>query len=389
MKPAPHPPNHYRLRLPGPVAVPSRVLQATAAPVLNHRGPEFRAIVAAVQERIQPVIGTENSVMFFASSGTGVMEASLVNIGAPGESVLVCINGQFGTRFASIAKSLGLQVDGLEFEWGTAIRPQPVADRLKEKTYRAVILVHNESSTGVIADIEAIGKVVRETPSLFIVDSVSGLGGISMRQDEWGVDVLVSASQKALMCPPGLALVSANAKAREVIQRDDRFSRFYWDFRSVLTSLEANETPFTAPVSLMAGLLASLELIHEEGLPEVLKRHHELASAFRGGAVALGFRIYGQADSLSDTVVALQVPEGIDGGDIVRRLYHEHHTVIAGSRNKLNGQVIRIGTMGDFDLSDVLLDLAYLQEALQHLGVNVQPGAAIAAALSSIKKGKI
>jgi aspartate aminotransferase-like enzyme len=365
------------------------VLQATAAPVLNHRGPEFRAIVAAVQERIQPVIGTENSVMFFASSGTGVMEASLVNIGAPGESVLVCINGQFGTRFASIAKSLGLQVDGLEFEWGTAIRPQPVADRLKEKTYRAVILVHNESSTGVIADIEAIGKVVRETPSLFIVDSVSGLGGISMRQDEWGVDVLVSASQKALMCPPGLALVSASAKAREVIQRDDRFSRFYWDFRSVLTSLEANETPFTAPVSLMAGLLASLELMHEEGLPEVLRRHQELASAFRRGAVALGFRIYGQADSLSDTVVALQVPEGIDGGDIVRRLYHEHHTVIAGSRNKLNGQVIRIGTMGDFDLSDVLLDLAYLQEALQHLGVNVQPGAAIAAALSSIKKGKI
>jgi aspartate aminotransferase-like enzyme len=204
-----------------------------------------------------------------------------------------------------------------------------------------------------------------------------------MRQNEWGVDILVSASQKALMCPPGLAIVSASSKAREIFTADDRFPRFYWDFRKALNSIETDETPFTSPVSLMAGLLESLELMHEEGLPNVLKRHHNLASAFRRGAVALGFQIYGQPDSLSDTVVALRVPEGINGGDIVRRLYQEHHTVIAGSRNKLNGLVIRVGTMGDFDLSDVLTDLMYLEEALQHLGAKIQPGAAITAALAS------
>ena len=189
--PPPRHPQHYRLRLPGPVAVPTRVLQATAVPVLNHRGPEFRAIVAAVEQRIRPVIGTENPVLFFASSGTGVMEASLVNIGSPGEFVLVCVNGQFGARFSAIARSLGFKVEELEFEWGTAIRADVLAERLCGREYRAVVVVHNESSTGVTANIEAIGRVVRETNALLIVDSVSGLGGIPMRQDEWSVDILV------------------------------------------------------------------------------------------------------------------------------------------------------------------------------------------------------
>lgn len=380
--PPPRHPQHYRLRLPGPVAVPTRVLQATAVPVLNHRGPEFRAIVAAVEQRIRPVIGTENPVLFFASSGTGVMEASLVNIGSPGEFVLVCVNGQFGARFSAIARSLGIKVEELEFEWGTAIRADVLAERLCGREYRAVVVVHNESSTGVTANIEAIGRVVRETNALLIVDSVSGLGGIPMRQDEWSVDILVSASQKALMCPPGLALASLSTKALKVIQRNDRFSRFYWDFRKALVSIDSHETPFTAPVSLMAGLLESLQIIHEEGLHAVFARHNKLAMAFRRGAVALGFTLYGQADSLSPTVVALRVPAQINGGDIVRRLYTHHHTIIAGSRNKLEGQVIRVGTMGDFDLNDVLTDLSYLEETVQQLGVRVNRGSAVTAALS-------
>jgi aspartate aminotransferase-like enzyme len=376
LKPLPHFPNPYRLRLPGPVAVPQRVLQATALPMLNHRGPEFREIVAAVQERIRPVIGTQNSVMFFASSGTGVMEASLANVCGPGESVLVCSNGQFGERYASIARSLKLNVDDLMFEWGTPVLAEAVAERLRKKNYRAVVVVHNESSTGVIADLAAIGSVVRQTPSLLVVDSVSGLGGIPMRQDEWGVDVLVSASQKALMCPPGLAIVSASAKACVEIQKEHRCSRFYWDFRKALATSENNETPFTTPVSLMRGLLEALAMMHEEGLQNVLKRHHELASEFRKGAVALGFRIYGQPGSRSDTVVALRVPESVNGGDIVRRLYQEHHTVIAGSRNKLSGQVIRVGTMGAFDIDDVRTDLAFLKEALEYLDAPVETAVA-------------
>jgi aspartate aminotransferase-like enzyme len=378
-----HPTKNYRLRLPGPVAVPPRVLRAFSSLVLNHRGPEFRSVIAAVEERIRPLLGTSNSVIFFASSGTGVMEASLANVGAPGEAVLVCVNGQFGERFASIAASLGLKVDQLEFEWGLAVNAEAVRRKLREAQYRAVIAVHNESSTGVVADLRAIGEVVRETPSLFIVDSVSGLGGMTIRQDEWGVDIVVSASQKALSCPPGLALVSCSDKARAVIERDDRFSRFYWDFRKALATIDSNETPFTIPVSHMMALLESLKKMHEDGLDAVLKCHESLASAFRAGATALGFKIYGQPDSLSNTVVALEVPDGINGSDIVKRLYSEHHTIIAGSRNKLSGRVIRIGTMGDFDLADVVKDLEYLEEALLHLGAPVSPGAATAAALET------
>jgi aspartate aminotransferase-like enzyme len=190
------------------------------------------------------------------------------------------------------------------------------------------------------------------------------------------VDVLVSASQKALMCPPGLAIVSASAKACVEIQKEHRCSRFYWDFRKALATSENNETPFTTPVSLMRGLLEALAMMHEEGLQNVLKRHHELASEFRKGAVALGFRIYGQPGSRSDTVVALRVPESVNGGDIVRRLYQEHHTVIAGSRNKLSGQVIRVGTMGAFDIDDVRTDLAFLKEALEYLDAPVETAVA-------------
>src|SRR5579863_10169031 len=207
----------YRLRLPGPSAVSERVRQAIAEPVLNHRGSEFRAILSRGEELIQPVLGTANPVLFFASSGTGVMEASLVNVLAPGERVLVCVHGQFGERFAAIAAALGAQVDPLPFEWGTAIDPAAVEQRLQAADYRAVVAVHNESSTAVVANLAAIGAIVRRTPALFIADSVSGLGGLEMRQDEWGVDIVVSSSQKALMCPPGIGLASVSEKAWRVI----------------------------------------------------------------------------------------------------------------------------------------------------------------------------
>ena len=187
----------YRLRLPGPTAVPERVRQAIGAPVLNHRGPEFRAILSRAEELIQPVLGTANPVLFFASSGTGVMEASLVNVIAPGERVLVCSNGQFGERYASIASALGAQIDRFDFEWGRPVDPAAVRERLQSADYRAVLVTHNESSTAVVADLAAIGRVVRDTPALLLTDSVSGLGGLEMRQDAWGVDIVVSSSQKA------------------------------------------------------------------------------------------------------------------------------------------------------------------------------------------------
>ena len=357
----------YRLRLPGPTTVPERVRKAMARPVVSHRGPQFRAALARAEELLQPVAGTRNHVLFFASSGTGMMEAALANVLAPRERVLISGHGQFGDRFAAIACALGTAVDVLEIPWGSAPDAAVIAARLACADYRAVVIVHNESSTGVVADLRAIGAVVRQTPALLIVDSVSGLGGIEMRQDEWGVDVLLGASQKALMCPPGLGIAGVSPKAWEIVNRDDRLPRYYWDFRKAAASAESSETPFTTPVSLVHGLAEALEMIHQEGLANVFARHRALSSALRTGAEGLGLRSFPSAPMLSETVVCLSVPDGLDGGEIVRAMYQRHNTVIAGSRNKLKGRVIRIGTMGWLDESEIAADLQQLEETLTFL----------------------
>jgi aspartate aminotransferase-like enzyme len=376
----------YRLRLPGPTAVPERVRQALARPMVSHRGPEFTAILRRAEELIQPILGTRNRVFFFAASGTGMMEASLANVLAPGERVLVAVNGQFGERFADVAAALGARVDRLEIPWGCAVEAGAVEDRVRSADYRAVVVVHNESSTGVAADLAAIGAVLRERPPLLIVDSVSGLGGVEMRQDEWGVDIVASASQKALMCPPGGGIISMSAKAWEVVKRDDRLPRYYWDFRKAAASAAKPETPFTTPVSLMTGLDEALEMIHEEGLEKVLARHWRLSSALRVGCQALGLESFPEAGRpecllrLSSTVVCLKAPGKLDARQIVRTMKERHGSVIAGSRNKLEGRVFRIGTMGDLGGGDILTDLAHLEETLAELRWPVTPGAGLAAA---------
>jgi aspartate aminotransferase-like enzyme len=353
----------YRLRLPGPTAVPERVRQAIARPMLSHRGPEFREIFRRSEELLQPILGTRNRVLFFTSSGTGMMEAALVNILAPRERLLIPTHGQFGERFAAIARALGAQVDTVDIPWGCGVDPAEIARRVDAAEYRAVVVVHNESSTGVVADLAGIGAVLRGRPELLVVDSVSGLGGMEMRQDQWGVDIVVSASQKALMNPPGMGLVSMSPKAWEVAGRDDRMPRFYWDFRKAIAAVEKMETPFTTPVALMAGLREALEMIHEEGLPKVLERHRRLSDALRAGCAALGLTEFGQGNS--STVVCLETDRG---REIVRHMYERHGTVIAGSRNKLDGKVIRIGTMGAFTAEDIMIDLEHLGKTLQEIG---------------------
>ena len=370
----------YRLRLPGPTEVPERVRQAMARPVVNHRGPEFRAELARAEALIQPVLGTRNRVLFFACSGTGMMEAALTNVVTPGERLLIVAHGQFGERFATIARMLDADIDLMEVPWGEPVDPAAVAERVRRSVYRAVVVVHNESSTSVVSDLQGLGAVLRDNPALLVVDSVSGLGGIDMRQDEWGVDIVVSASQKALMCPPGLGLASLSSKAWAVVDRADRRPSFYWSFGRALASMEKSETAFTAPVSLVSGLCEALDMIHAEGLAAVLARHRRLSSALRAGGQALGLREFGRAPVLSSTVVAFQVPDELDGGAIVRAMYQDHGTVIAGSRNRLQGRVIRIGTMGAISDGTILTDLAHLEAVLVGLGRPVMPGAGLAAA---------
>lgn len=375
----------YRLRIPGPISIPERVRSATAQPIVNHRGAEMRAVLGDIQRLIKPLFGTQAPVLVFGSSGTGVMEASLVNILAPGEKVLALVHGQFGERYAQIARALGAEVDMIESEWGQAPSPARVAAELAKADYRAVIAVHNESSTGAVTDLAGIGALLRERETLFLVDSISGLGGMELRQDEWGVDIVVTGSQKALMCPPGLGLASVSDKARKVIERADRCPRFYWDMRKALAVVDNQETAFTCPVSLLFGLHEALKMIHEEGLPQVFARHERLSRALRAGCVGLGLPAFGDPAAASRTVVVASVPEPLTGGAIVRHMNETYNTMIAGARNKLTGKVIRIGTMGQITEADILTDLHYLERTLTALGHAVPAaGAGVAAAAAAL-----
>lgn len=358
----------YRLRIPGPTTVPERVRLAIAAPMQAHRGAEFKAILAEVQGGLRAVYGTGQDVFLFAGSGTAMMEASLANVVAPGDAVLVAVAGQFGERFAQIAAALGAQVDALECEWGRGIDVQQLAERVGRKDYRAVVVVHNESSTGVTEDLAAIAAVVRERPTLLLVDSVSGLAGAEMKMDAWGADIVVSASQKCLMCPPGLGFAAVSAKAWEIVKRDGTVPRFFWDFRRAKAAWDKGETAFTPPVSLVYGLREALRMIAEEGLDNVIARHRRLSSALREGCRKLGLELFNRPAVASNTVVPVKVPQGLEGSAIVAHLRSRYRTVIAGSRSpRLQNKVIRIGTMGAVSDADIRTDLEHLEATLRDL----------------------
>jgi aspartate aminotransferase-like enzyme len=381
-----HPLSEYRIRLPGPVGVPERIRRVTAAPILPHRGPDFRAILAEIQPQLRAVFGTKQDVLLFAGSGTAMMEASLVNILSPGDAVLIVVAGQFGERFVSIATALGAEVDTLDVEWGRAVDAQQVAERVARRDYRAVVVIHNESSTGVTADLAALGTVLRNRPTLLVVDSVSGLGGTALEMDTWGADIVVSASQKCLMCPPGIGLAALSPKAWEVVNRDNTVPRFVWDFRRTKAAAEKGETPFTPPITVVFGLREALRMIAEEGLPNVLVRHRRLAEALRAGCQALGLELFTR-EAFSSTVTAVNVPAGIDGAAIVAHLRERYRTVIAGTRTpRLQGKVIRIGTMGTIAEADILTDLMHLEATLKDLGRPAPVSAGVRAALDALAR---
>jgi aspartate aminotransferase-like enzyme len=376
----------YRLRLPGPIAVPERVREAISRPVVSHRGPEFRAIWARTIARLQPIVGTRQPVHLLATSGTGVMEAALLNIVTPGDRLLIVSNGQWGERFATIGKVMGAVIDTIDVPWGETADPSAIERGLSVHDYRALVLVHNESSTGVVGDLATAGRLVRNRPTLLVTDTVSGLAGMEIRMDDWGVDVLVSGSQKALMCPPGLGLVAASEKAWEHIRRENGLPRFFFDLRRARDSFDKGESTFTPAVSLVYGLDAALDMIEEEGLPNVLARHARLSRGMKAGAAALGLENFTRAAMQSNTVACFHVPANLDGTALIRRLYDKHGTVIAGARNRLQGRIIRIGTMGAIGEGEILTDLLHLEDVLAEMGHAVTPGASLSAAARAFSK---
>lgn len=356
------------LRIPGPTPVPPRVLAAMAKPMINHRSAAFQALLADVTSGLRYVFGVKGDILIFPGSGTGGLEAALVNTLSPGDRVLATPMGHFGERFTVCAADFGADVIRMNIPWGEAADPKAIEAQLKaDPTIKAVLVTHNETSTGVANDVEAIAQVVRQTPAILIVDAVSSLAALPLPADEWGVDVVVTASQKALMVPPGLALVSINQRGWEANRRA-RMPRHYWDFAAAKKSQDKGETPYTPAVSLLYALSEALSMIQAEGLPAVYARHHAVGEAIRKGIRALGLSILADAAHASDTVTAVRLPEGIAAKPLLALLEEEYGLILAGAQGKFDGKVVRIGHLGWVDVPDAERALAALGMGLRQLG---------------------
>ncbi|UUX48103.1 alanine--glyoxylate aminotransferase family protein [Nisaea acidiphila] len=371
----------YRLRLPGPTAVPGRVLQAAARPMVAHRGPEFLARFKSIQQRLQPIIGRGGVPPFlFASTGIGAMESAMVNVAGPGKRVLITTNGQWGPVFRRLAEGIGAEADEVISPLGAPVDLDGVRKALAEKDYAAVFTVHSESSTGALTDLEALGAIVAESDAVLCCDSVSGLAGTEMKADAWGVDVVVSASQKCLMCPPGIGIASISEKAWGVIDRDDRGPRGYFDYRKFRPMAEKGEPTYTAPVAMLNALGEALAMIGETGLAKTLARHKRHNRALTAGLEALGFSVFPTATP-SPTLVVVRTPEGISAPTLIDHLLKRYNCVVAGSRfEELKDRLVRIGTMGWVGDEDIRTDLGQIAAALRDLGGAADDKDALAAA---------
>ena len=370
------------LMTPGPTPVPSEVLLAQARPMIHHRTPDFNRVVRECVEGLKYVFQTEESdVLIFSCSGTGAMESAIVNCFSPADKVLVSYNGKFGQRMQQISKVYGLDVTVLEYGWQQIVNPADIARFLEENPdTRGVIVTQSETSSGVLNDIEAVGAIVKNYPEcVLIVDSITGIGAVDCKTDEWGLDVVMTGSQKGLMLPPGLAAVTVSPKAWAAYERST-MPKYYFDWKKYLKNLVNDTTPFTPAVSLMIGLAESLKLMREEGIENIIARHARLAEATRKGCEALGLELFAPAEGRGNAVTPVWVPEGINGKKLVSIMKNKHGVTIAGGQDAYEGRIFRVGHLGYFGDFDIITTLAALEMALLELGYEFEPGTGIKAA---------
>jgi aspartate aminotransferase-like enzyme len=374
------------LFIPGPVTVAESVLAASAQPMIDHRGPEFKALLARISGRMMPIFGTETAeVLLLGSSGTGGLEAAVGSLFGPGDRLLACPIGVFGQRLIAIARTFGCEVEVLETPWGSAVDPAALRARLDaakgERRFDGVLLTHNETSTGAQNDMAALAEAVRGHGAYVVVDSVSGLAASEFAMDAWGFDIVVAASQKALAAPPGLAMVAVAPRAWERIDANVGAQRFYFDLRKAREFAALGQTPWTPPVSIAFALDAALDVFERTGAAAVHERHARYARAIRAAAQALGLELYSKDGAHSPTVVAIRLPAGIDGDAIRKSLRESRGVVLGGGQKELKGKIIRIGTMGDLTQTDVLGALGALEIAMLEAGAPIHAGTGVQAAL--------
>lgn len=377
------------LMTPGPTALPERVLLAQAQQIIHHRTSEYREVLESVIKDLKYIFQTQNDVFIFASSGTGAMEAAVVNLMKRGEKALVVRGGKFGERFGEICQAYGVEIEALDVAWGKAVSAYEIQKRLENnKDIGAVFVTLCETSTGVVNDVANIGRMVKETDVPLVVDAISALGSVEIRTDEWGLDVVVAGSQKGLMIPPGLSFISISEKAwtkiKENIKGGNNLPSYYFDLNRMRESFLKTDHPFTPPVTLVIALREALRMIKEESVERVLARHRKLAQAMRAGIKALGLELY--SESPSDSITAVKVPKGIDGLALVKKLSEEYGITIAGGQGKLKGKIFRIAHMGWADRFDVIIAISGLEMALKKMGAQVKLGAGIKACEEILNK---
>ena len=367
-----------RLFTPGPTPVPPEVLLAMAAPMTHHRQAAFEQIFMSVSEKLKVVFQTTSPVVILVGSGTSALEASVVNVLSAGDKAISVNGGKFGERWGQIGKAFGVQMIVLDVEWGTAVEPARVAQALKENPgAKAVFTTLHETSTAVLTDIKAIAAITRESNALLVVDAVSALAADELRMDEWGVDVVVAGSQKALMLPPGLAFVAIGPRAKAAMAKST-LPKYYLSLDKALKNLEKKTTPYTPAVATIIGMQTSLDTILAEGIEAVWARHAKLAQATRAGVLGMGMELFSKAPSNAAT--AIKLPEGFDGGALHKKLRDELKVTCAGGQDHVKGKIERIAHMGYYDQFDVVVVLAAVELALHDLGAPVKIGEGVAAA---------
>lgn len=369
------------LLIPGPTPVPVRVLTAMGKQMINHRGPGFSSILKEVIEGVKWAYQTKNDVIPLTTSGTGGMESAIVNFLSPGDKVLSLNIGAFGNRFAKIARAYGADVDEVKFERGKAVDLKTLEEKLaadKDKKIKAVLVQQNETSTGVLNDIESIAKIIKKHGALIIVDAVSGLLTAPLKTDEWELDVVVSGSQKAFMVPPGLAFVAVSKKAWAA-HANAKMPRFYFDFTAAMKFAAIGETPWTPAVSIVYGMQEAIRMLKEEGLENIYARHDKMSKAVRAGVKALGLKLLADDIIASKAVTAIFPPEGIDPEALRKKVREKYGVVLAGGQEDLKGKVFRMGHLGYIDKMELIAAMAALEIELVELGSKIKQGFGVAA----------
>jgi len=368
-----------RLLTPGPTPVPEETLLELAQPVFFHRSAEFRAILAEVVEDLKYVFQTKNSVVVLTASGTGGMEAAVANCCLSGSKAIGLVSGRWGERWKNICKAFGVEFINVAVPYGQSVPPSALEKALADHPDAvAVFATLSETSTGARNDIAAFGRLVANTSALFIVDSISGLGVMECRTDDWKIDINVTGSQKALMLPPGLAYVAVSDKAWTWMEKNGSARNFYFDLRKYRDKLAENDTPFTPAHTLIKAQRASLKRLRAEGIENVWARHARMAAAARAGAKAMGLELF--AEQPADGLTVIKVPPGVDGNRVLSTMEKKYGVKLANGQDTLKGKIWRLAHMGYIDQFDVLAALSALELALLEQGFPVEPGAGLAAA---------